>query len=189
MVRRPAVRASNAHDLFEFLKLSYPDAHRHLKETLPSHVLDRIEGTVRTDWIDIEHDAEYANAVLRCLGPEETKVMIRRFFVQSLVRTPMMYSLFKGVQLVFGVSVGAFLRVVPSGFQQAYRDAFEMRLDRGDHEALLTLDDLAPEVLRTPYPIFWEGAFLGLYDLASAEPRLDYRFSRATRRIEAHFRW
>ncbi len=152
-------------------------------------MLERIVGGVRTEWIDVEIDAQYVDAILRHLGPEGTKTMARRFLVQSLVKSPMMHGLFNGVRRVFGISVGAFLRVLPSGLQQSYRDAFEMQLERGDREARLIFDDIAPEVLRAAYPVLWEGIFLGVYNLASAEPRLDYRISRASRRVEAQFRW
>jgi hypothetical protein len=189
MDRRPAVRTSNARDSFEFCRTANPELYGHLKTTLPAEVLDRIEKDVRTGWIPVELDAQYVDAVLRYLGPEETKALFRAFLVQSLVRSPMMSGLFHGVRRVFGVSVGAFLRVVPGGFAQSYQEAFTLQLERGDREAVLVFDDIAPEVLRAAYPVIWEGIFLGVYDLARATPQLDFRVLRGARRVEARFRW
>jgi hypothetical protein len=189
MERRPAVRTSNARDSFEFYRTANPELYAHLRATLPVEVLDRIEKGVRTGWIPVELDAQYVDATLRHLGPDETKALHRAFLVQSLVRSPMMSHLFNGVRRVFGVSVGGFLRVLPSGFAQSYQDAFELQLERGDREAVLVFDDVAPEVLRAAYPVIWEGIFLGVYDLAGAAPQLDFRILRGARRVEARFRW
>jgi hypothetical protein len=189
MARRPSVRASNARDSLEYLRANHPELHRHLKENVPAEVMLRLETAVRTDWIPVEIDAQYVDAALRFLGPQRMKSIYQAFLVQSLVRSPMMSALFHGVRRTFGVSVGAFLRVLPSGFRQSYQDAFEIQLERGEREALLVFDDIAPEVLRAAYPVLWEGIFLGVFELARAEPRLDYRLLRGARRMEARFRW
>jgi hypothetical protein len=183
------VRASNARDSLEWLRANHPDLHRHLKEAVPPGVLAQLETSVRTDWIPVEIDSQYVDAVLRHLGPQATKALYQAFLVQSLVRSPLMSSLFHGVRRVFGVSVGAFLRVLPSGFGQSYKDAFDLQIERGEREALLVFDDIAPDVLRAAYPVIWEGIFLGVYELARAEPDLDFRLLRGARRMEARFRW
>jgi hypothetical protein len=191
MARRPFVRASNARDSLDYIRANHPDLSRHLTEAVPAEVLSQLETSVRTDWIPVAIDSQYVDAVLRYLGPDGTKSLYQAFLVQSLVRSPLMSSLFHGVRRVFGVSVGAFLRVLPSGFGQSYKDAFDIQLERGEREALLVFDDIAPEVLRVraAYPVIWEGIFLGVYELAGAEPRLEYRIGRAARRMEARFHW
>jgi hypothetical protein len=184
------VRANNARDYLEFFQRAYPALYRHLRETLPAEVLERIEQGVRTDWIPVEIDGLYVDAVLHYLGPEGTKAACRRFVVETLVKSPMMRGLFDGVVRVFGVSVGSLLRVVPSGFGQSYQDAFEIEVTRGEREVLLVFDDIAPELLRFPaYAVIWEGIFLAVYDLAHVPPQLDFKLSRAQRRMEARFRW
>jgi hypothetical protein len=91
---------------------------------------------------------------------------------------------------VFGVSVSAFLRVLPGGLSQSYRDAFTLEVIRGTRETWVIFDDIAPEVLRfNAYPVIWEGLFLGIYDMTKQEPQLDFKIHRGTRRMEAHFRW
>jgi hypothetical protein len=190
MARRPAVRTNNARDYLEFLGRAYPDAHRHVKATVPAAILERIERGVRTDWIPVELDGQYVDAVLGFLGPVAMRTCSREFVVQSLVRSPMMHGLFDGVRRLFGLNVGALLRVLPRGLQQSYQDAFSVEVERGDDQALVVFDDIAPEVLRFgAYPLLWEGIFLGIYDLARATPRLDFKLLRAARRMEARFRW
>jgi len=118
------------------------------------------------------------------------KAASREFTSESLIKSPMMRSLFDGVLRVFGVNVGSLLKVVPSGFRQSYQDAFDLRVERGDREATVVFEDIAPEMMRFgAYPVIWEGIFLGLYDLARAEPTLDFRVLRSLRRVEARFRW
>ena len=152
----------------EDLRANHPELHRHLLKTLPAEVMDRLSTGVRTDWIPVEIDSQYVDAVLRFLGPQQMKVVYQAFLVQSLVRSPMMIRLFHGVRRTFGVSVGGFLRVLPMGFDQSYQDAFTLQLERGEHEALLVFEDIAPEILRAAYPVLWEGIFLGVFELARA---------------------
>ncbi len=184
------MRTSNARDYLLFLARAYPDAHRHVKATLPAAILDRIERGVRTDWIPVELDGQYVDTVYRFLGPEVMKRTSRELLVQSLVRSPMIHGLFDGVRRLFGLNVGALLRVLPSGMKQSYQDAFTVEVERGEDQALVVFDDIAPEVLRfAAYPVLWEGIFLGIYDLAKVEPRLDFKLQRAARRVEARLRW
>jgi hypothetical protein len=190
MARQPAMRTSNARDFLEFLGRAYPEVHRQVRDTLPRPILDRIEQGVRTDWIPVELDGQYVDMVLGILGPAGMRTCSREFVVQSLVRSPMMHGLFDGVRRVFGLSVGSLVRVLPRGLQQSYQDAFTVEVERSDQQAVVVFEDIAPEVLRFgAYPLLWEGIFLGLYDLARAPPRLDFKLLRGARRVEARVRW
>ncbi len=190
MARRPAVRASNARDFFEFFERSNPPLHAHLKVTLPAEVFDRMHKGVRTDWIPVELDGQLVDAVLKYLGAEGLKRAARRFLSESLVKSPMMRGMFEGVVRLFGVSVGGFLRVVPPALAQSYQECFTVTIERGEREALVTFDDIAPEILRFPaYGVIWEGIFLGIYDLANQAPDLDFKLSRTQRKLEARLRW
>jgi hypothetical protein len=190
VARRPAVRANNARDYFDFFERAYPALHRHLKETLPPEVLERIEKGLRTDWIPVTLDVQFVDAVVAYLGVEGTKKACRRFVVEALVKSPMMRELFDGVVRLFGVSIGGFLRIVPPALGQSYQDSMTLIVERGKQDTLVIFDDIAPELLRSPsYGIIWEGIFLGLYDLAKVPPQLDFKISRAQRRMEARFRW
>jgi hypothetical protein len=190
MGRRPAMRTSNAKDYLAFLGHQYPAVHRHVRANLAPEILDRIEAGVRTDWIPVELDGQYVDLVLKFMGHDAMKAASREFMAQSLVRSPMMRSLFEGVLRVFGVNVGSLLKILPSGFRQSYQDSFEVSIERGEREGLVIFDDIAVEVLRfAAYPVVWEGLFLGLYDLARAEPQLEFKMLRGSRRMEARFRW
>jgi hypothetical protein len=188
--RRPAVRTSNAKDYLDFLARFHPAVHRHVKVTVPQEILDLIENGVRTDWIPVELDGQYVDAVFKFMGHDAMKAASRQFLAQTLIKSPMMRSLFDGALRVFGVNAGSLLKVLPSGFRQSYQDAFELRIDRGDREALVAFEDIAPELLHFPaYAVIWEGLFLGIYDLAKAEPQLEFKVLRGARRVEARFRW
>jgi hypothetical protein len=188
--REPATRASNARDFFDFLRRGYPSVHAHLRATLSPALLERIEEGVRTDWIPIDIDGPYVDAVLAYMGTDALKTASRHFVSQSLVRSPAIRSLFEGVLAVFGVNVGGFLRVLPAGFRQSYRDAFTLTVERAERDALVVFADIAPEVLRfEAYPVIWEGLFLGLYDLARTPPKLEFTLLRSAARVEARFKW
>ena len=184
------MRASNARDMFQFLVRNYPAVGDHLRDRLPAEVLERIEHAPRTDWIPVELDGQYVDEVLTAMGADGMRDAYRRFTRESLVTSPTVRSIVEGVLHLFGVSVGTLLRALPGGMRQSYRDAFTLDIQRGDKEALVVLDDIAPEVLRfRGYPIVWEAVFLGIYDVARTKPQLDFQLFRGTRRAEARFRW
>jgi hypothetical protein len=190
MSREPATRASNAKDYLQFFARAYPRVHMHVQKTVPPEVLERIERGMRTDWIPIELDGKFVDAILETMGPDGMKNATREFLAQSLIRSPGMRSLFEGMLHVFGVSVSAFLRVLPGGLTQSYRDAFTLEVLRGDRETHVIFDDIAPELLRfNAYPVIWEGLFLGIYDMTKVPPQLDFKLRRDSRRMEARFRW
>lgn len=186
----PSTRASNAKDYLLFLERSYPKVGEHLRANVPAEVMRRIEEGLRTDWIPIALDGQYVDAVLAFMGPDVMRAASRKFLVESLTKSPTMRSLFEGVVNVFGVSVGGLLRIFPAAFQQSYRDAFTLKLERGDREALAAFSDVAPEVLEFgAYVVIWEGLFLGIYDLARTPPQLELTVLKAQRRVEVRFKW
>jgi hypothetical protein len=190
VARQPAVRVNNARDYLDFFERDNPALYRHLLTTLPPVVIAGMRSNVRTDWIPVEQDGQYVDAVLAFLGPDGTKAASRKFLVESLVKSPMMRGMFDGAVRIFGVSVGGFLRLLPHALAQSYRDSFTISLERGDKQGLLVFDDIAPELLRfSAYPVIWEGIFLGLYDLAHAKPQLDFALDRVERRMRARFHW
>lgn len=184
------MRTSNARDMFQFLARNHPDVERRLREKLPPEVLERIEHAARTDWIPVELDGQYVDEVLAAMGPEGARAAYRRFTHESLVRSPTVRTLVEGVLHLFGISVGTLLRALPGGMRQSYRDVFDLEIERGSNEALVTLSDISPEVLRFhSYPMIWESVFLGIYDIARVPPQLDFKLLRGARRVEARFRW
>jgi hypothetical protein len=184
------MRTSNARDFLDFFRRRYPAVHLHVTATVPREVLDRIEHGVRTEWIPVELDGQFVDAILDFMGPDALKTATREFLAQSLVQSAMMRSMFEGVLRAFGVSVGSFLKVMSGGMRQSYQDAFTVTVERGEGSGLVVFDDIAPEVLQfRAYAIIWEGLFLGLYDLAHKKPQLDFKLLRGARRMEASFRW
>jgi len=184
------VRTRNAQDFLAFLARTRAGALRHVRESVPAEVLDRIDHAARTDWIPVMEHGRFADAVLGVLGVDDMKSASREFLVQALVKSPAILRLFEGVQRVFGVTVAGFVRVIPSVVAQSYKDAFKVVVERVGSEALVVFEDIAPELLKfDAYPVVWEGVLLGIYDLASMAPQLDFKMQRGARRMEARFRW
>jgi hypothetical protein len=68
MGRQPAMRASNAKDYLQFFARSYPRVHLHVQKTVPAEVLERIERGMRTEWIPVELDGQFVDAILEHMG-------------------------------------------------------------------------------------------------------------------------
>jgi hypothetical protein len=189
-VRNPRARAANAKDFLAFLEGFRPGTREHLRRALPPEVWEALEATARTDWIPVGLDGPYVTEVVRWLGPEASLAASRAYTSQSLVRSAAMRAIVDGAVRLFGLSVGSLLRIFPVGFQQNYRDFADVQVQRGEGEATVTFSDLAPAVARHPaYAVLFHGAFVGIYDVVQAEPRLAFRAELDELRIVAHFRW
>lgn len=188
--RNPRARAANAKDFLAFLERFRPGTREHLRGALPPEVWEALEATARTDWIPVALDGPYVTEVVRWLGPEASLEASRAYTSQSLVRSAAMQAIVDGAVRLFGLSVGSLLRIFPVGFQQNYRDFADIRVQRGEAEATVTLADLDPAVARTPaYAVLFHGAFIGLYDVVRTEPRLEFLPDLDQRRIVTRFRW
>jgi hypothetical protein len=191
MTPRPQARAANAKAFLAFLEGLHPGTTAHLRATLPPEVMEAVEGSARTDWNSLALDGQYVAAIVACLGAEQACAAWRRFAYQEFIRTPAIRAIFDGTRRVFGLSVGALLKVMPLAFHQGFRDFGEMRVTIGERDATAEIAELAPEVVRhgEAYGVLFHGMFLGIYDMVQAEPRLDYRVELEARRLVAHFRW
>jgi hypothetical protein len=184
------VSIANARDSFQFYSREYPELYRHLLRSLPADVLAILQSGARTGWVLVEVDVLYVDAVLQFLGREPMKAALRRFIGGTLVKQPILRSVIQGVTALFGVGVGPLLRAVPPGMDQSYRESFALRAEHRASEAHFVFDDIAPELLRSEaYFVVWEAAFLALYDLARAQPRVELRADRAARRADVTCRY
>ena len=159
-----------------------------LRRALPRSVLDSVELSARTDWNDLAVDRVYVAGIVSCLGEERARELWRRFTKDRFIAAPAIRALADGAVRIFGLSVGAFVRVIPLAFQQGFREVgtVTVRLDRG--EATVAIEQLAPEVDQS-YLVLFHGVFLGIYDIVGASPQLEFRPELDARRIVARFRW
>ena len=185
---RARARAGNAKDFLAFLEEFQPGTASHLRVTLPREVMNAVEGSARTDWNDIELDAQYVGAIVRWLGAERACDAWRKFTSERFIRAPAIRALAEGAIRVFGLSVPSFVRMVPFAFRQGFRDFADVDVTLGDHQATVTIRHLAPGV-SPEYATLFHGLFLGIYDIAGLAPQLEFRHELAARRIVAQFRW
>jgi hypothetical protein len=191
MVEGPRARTANAQDFLEFLEeVVRPGTRDHLVATLPREVVDVVVGGARTDWTPIALDGIYVTAIVRWLGEDAARDAWRAFTGQRFVKSPAIRALAEGAVRLFGVSVAAFVRRLPLAYQQSFRDFGAVRVDEGDREATVTIEDLAASGRHFEgYAVLFHGLFLGIYDIVGVEPRLDYRVDTRSRAIRARFRW
>ncbi len=185
---RARARAGNAKDFLEFLEQLQPGTAAHLRATLPREVMSAVEGSARTDWNDIELDAQYVTAIVRWLGPERAREAWRKFTSERFIRAPAIRALAEGAIRVFGLSVPSFVRMVPFAFRQGFRDFADVEVTLGERNATVTIRNLAPAV-SPEYATLFHGLFLGIYDIAGVPPQLEFRPALDARRITAQFRW
>ena len=186
----PRARAGNAKDFFEFLETFQPGTQAHLRRVLPPDVLQGLESATRVDWNDVETiDGPYVTAIVSWLGDERARDAWREFTVKRFIHTPAIRALAEGAARLFGVSVGSYVRMIPFAFQQGFRNCGTARVDLGPGEATVRMTFSEGFARFEAYAVLLHGIFLGIFDLARVEARLEFEPSFPERRLVATFRW
>lgn len=188
--RAPAIKRSNALEFERYLDVFRDGTRAEVRARLPPDTLKALFEGARVGWVPVAHDGLYVDAVVDVLGREQARAAWRSFTAQMLTKTPLHRTIFEGAARLFGLDVGSFVRVIPLAYRQSFRDFAELEVEREPGRARVTMYDFAPEALAHPYYFDqFHGVFLGLFDLAKAEPDLDYRPDPDAGRLEAIFRW
>jgi len=174
-----------------FVEREQSDFGMHMRARLPKEFLEFIDSGIRTDWIPLSLDAVFVTEMVATLGPALARDVSRKYMRENLVKSPGLRAIVEGCVRIFGISVCSLLNAVPGSFRQSHRDFGTIEVKRtGDRESMVVIRDIPPEVMRVDaYPLLFEGVFLGIYDVAGIEPKLDSKVDREDRRIEARFRW
>jgi hypothetical protein len=190
MSGRPRSRASNARSFLELLEELEPGMTERLRAALPPPILQGILDSAATDWLDVEEiNGPFVTQIVLELGPERATAAWRRYVAERLAVRPAFRAIVDGAASVFGLGLGAALRVFPIAFQQAYRDCAEVRVTQSAREATIVLD-LAPEFARfEAYGALLRGVFLGMADLTKAKASLAFEPDFVARRVRARLRW
>jgi hypothetical protein len=186
----PRARAANAKQFLEFLEGFRPGTAVELRSALAPEIMAAVLGSARTDWNGLKVDGPFVTAIVSCLGVDQARTAWRRFADEQFIHMRAIRAIFDGAQRLFGLSVGALVRVAPLAFQQGFRDFGEMRVAVSDRHATIEIA-VVPEVLPhlEAYAVLFHGMFLGMYDIVGVEPELDFQVSGSDRKIVAAFRW
>lgn len=101
-------------------------------------------------------------------------------------------SLFDGAARIFGLTVGAFVRIIPRVWTTSYRGVGIVTVgDTQDGSRDLDISDMHPEMCSRPgYVILLRGLFRGMYRLAGdASEDFELHFNAESRSLKATFRW
>ncbi len=187
----PAARASNAIDSFKVLEKRSPGVVAQVLDRLPEETRAHYEGTVRTTWIPLEHDARLVTAMVEVLGPAGAREFWRAFSTYY-IEQPVLKAMVEGAKRLFGLKMGGIIRMFPRGYSHVYRGYWERGTTEihDEHSGTVTLEGVIEPVLRCEaYMLVTEGSMLGMYDVAGLPDDLEFEVDRAGRRVLGHFRW
>jgi len=183
-------RAGNAKDFYEFLEEFHPGTQDRLRQRLPGSVLERIHDATRIDWNDVEAtDGPYVTAIVDCLGAERARQAWRVYTSARFIKTPAIRALAEGAARLFGISVASYVRMIPFAFHQGFRNCGDVVAQLSEREAPVEVKLTRSFASFDAYAVLLHGLFLGIFDIAHAEPQLEYRPDLGARRVSARFRW
>ena len=164
--------------------LGSPHAER-IRALLSEGAVLSVERFGKDEWIPVEVNVEWVEAVFRILGEARAgalfRGMTRHDFDESILKT-----FIAGAMRLFGTDMGVLLRRLPAGFETMFRNTFRASYEAtGDRTARVTLDALAPPCIASaPWLESVRRGIWGIFDIrgVSAEIDLierDYALSRA----------
>jgi hypothetical protein len=190
-VRRPAARASAARDNLSYVDVYRPGAMAEVRATIPEQSLGAIDATLGISWLEFEHDHWLMDGAMSVLG-REAAVECWRASVGFLVERPLLRNFVDGSRRLFGAKPGQLVKMIPKGWQLAYRDFCNPSFKRLDDASVeVHFEDIAPQAFESEgYLYCWYAICLGVFDLEKpSAPDSSFEIDRAGARAVVKLRW
>lgn len=188
------MRAGTAQDTIEFLDTYRAGLRDEVLARVPPDALEAIQGSGRTAWVPVEHDVMFVNAIVEHLRSAEAVALIRASVGQHF-SGPLLRTLVKGAQRIFGMTPMGLMKMVPRAWPMVYkgfgRPSF---VAADDKHAILAINDAHPLAYTAEgYLASWEGIFAGIVDVGTNHKaqavRVNVEIDADAPRFEIHTRW
>lgn len=150
-------------------------------------VLDKMRPT---DWVPASHSRPVIDGIVRELGPRATELWVSLVGAR-LLRTPLLGGFFDMLVRLGGMSPGRFLKSLPRGWGNAYRDWGEPQVtELVERQACFEFVDVAPYLFEhRQHWVAIEGVLIGLVNVANERGEAALSFDPDNRRVLATVRW
>src|SRR6185437_6112613 len=141
----PQVRAAMLKQCLAGIDSVDPEQARTMRALVPSHVLAQVEEASRLDWMPIELNVAFTDAVLHVLGPELSRAHWRRESARML-ESPIMRPIVQGLTSLLKTTPEKLLSFLPRSWGLIYRDVDVEVLPAGPSSRRLVFRGLPPSV-------------------------------------------
>ena len=161
-----------------------------VRDHVPASDLEVLDKALPTDWIRASHTRPVIDGIvaeLRERAPELWSSLV----TARLFPSPMLRTFVEAVVRIGGLSPTRFLKAMPRGWNNAYKDWCDPKLaGSGSRTATVEFSQVAPYLFEhRQHWIAIEGVLCGLVAAAKEEGRVVMRFFPASKLVRAEVSW
>lgn len=186
----PSVRGRALIELLAHMNEFQTGLHGKVRSHVPAADLEVLDGMRPTDWVAASHSRPVIDGIIHELGPKATELWVSLVGARML-RTPLLGGFFDMLVRLGGMSPARFIKSLPRGWGNAYRDWGEPHVTELDErQALVEFVDVAPYLFEhRQHWVAIEGVLIGLVNVANEKGEAELHFDPEHRRVRANVRW
>jgi hypothetical protein len=186
----PCVRGRALIELLAHLNEFQAGLYVRVRSHVPADDLEVLDNMRPTDWVLASHSRPVIDGIVRELGPRATELWISLTGAR-LLRTPLLGGFFDMLVRLGGMSPQRFIKSLPRGWGNAYRDWGEPHVtELGEREASVEFTDVAPYLFEhRQHWVAIEGVLVGLVNVANEKGTAEMHYDPVNRRVRATVRW
>jgi hypothetical protein len=186
----PCVRGRALIELLAHMNEFQAGLYDKVRAHVPAADLAVLDNMRPTDWIDASHSRPVIDGIIRELGPRATELWISLVGAR-LLRTPLLGGFFDMLVRLGGLTPSRFLKSLPRGWGNAYRDWGEPQVtELGERHVAVEFIRVAPYLFEhRQHWVAVEGALLGLVNVGNEKGEAELSYDPANQRVTATVRW
>lgn len=187
----PAVRARAMKDSIAFLAEFAEGFDAKIAARLDPGVLAAIDRALPTDWLPGPITRQVVDAVVEELGEQRAPELWCELMHRRLVKSPMLRGLIEVLNRIGGTSPRTFLKALPRGWANAYRDFGQPEILSSEAHHAEVVWRSVPDYLfvHRQHWIAVQGALKGLVKAGGAEGRVALSFDPDAHEVRGDLSW
>jgi hypothetical protein len=186
----PCVRGRALIELLAHMNEFQTGLYAKVRAEVPAGDLAVLDKMRPTDWVPASHSRPVIDGIIRELGPRATELWVSLVGAR-LLRTPLLGGFFDMLVRLGGMSPTRFLKSLPRGWGNAYRDWGEPQVtELGERQASVEFIGVAPYLFEhRQHWVAIEGVLIGLVNVANERGEAALSFDPDNARVSASVRW
>lgn len=186
----PCVRGRALIELLAHMNEFQTGLYAKVRAHVPAADLAVLDNMRPTDWVLASHSRPVIDGICRELGPHATELWISLVGTRML-RTPLLGGFFDMLVRLGGMSPSRFLKSLPRGWGNAYRDWGDPQVtELSERSASVDFIGVAPYLFEhRQHWVAIEGVLIGLVNVANEKGEAVLTYDPDNARVQAVVRW